>query len=66
VMGALAHLGLGRAYAMQAAAASGAEAQALRAKAREAYQDFLGLWKNADPDVPVYVQAKAEYGKLQK
>ncbi len=66
VMGALAHLGLGRAYAMQAAGASGAEADALKAKAREAYQDFLGLWKNADPDVPVYIQAKAEYEKLQK
>jgi serine/threonine protein kinase/Flp pilus assembly protein TadD len=66
VMGALAHLGLGRAYAMQAAAASGGDADALRAKAREAYQDFLALWKDADADVPVYIQAKAEYGKLQK
>jgi hypothetical protein len=66
VTGALAHLGLGRAYAMQAAAATGADAEALRAKARTAYQDFLALWKNADPDVPVYVQAKAEYEKLQK
>ncbi len=66
VTGALAHLGLGRAYAMQAAGASGGDADALKAKARTAYQDFLGLWKNADPDVPVYVQAKAEYGKLQK
>jgi tetratricopeptide (TPR) repeat protein len=66
VTGALAHLGLGRAYAMQAAAATGTDADALRAKARTAYQDFLGLWKNADPDVPVYVQAKAEYEKLQK
>jgi tetratricopeptide (TPR) repeat protein len=66
VTGALAHLGLGRAYAMQAAAASGGDAEALKAKARTAYQDFLGLWKNADADVPVYVQAKAEYEKLQK
>ncbi len=67
VTGALAHLGLGRAYAMQASAApAGAEADALRAKARTAYQDFLGLWKDADADVPVYVQAKAEYSKLEK
>jgi hypothetical protein len=65
-VGALAHLGLARAYAMQAAAASGTDAGALRAKAREAYQDFLALWKNPDPDVPVYVQAKAEYERLQK
>jgi hypothetical protein len=34
-------------------------------KARAAYQDFLALWKNADPDVPVLIQAKAEYAKLQ-
>jgi hypothetical protein len=66
VTGALAHLGLGRAYATQAAAATGADVEALRAKARTAYQDFLALWKNADADVPVYVQAKAEYEKLQK
>jgi eukaryotic-like serine/threonine-protein kinase len=68
--GALAHLGMARAYAMQAAAASsgaaGGDAEALRAKARTAYQDFLALWKDADADVPVYVQAKAEYAKLAK
>jgi hypothetical protein len=35
------------------------------AKAKVAYQDFLTLWKDADPDVPVLIQAKAEYAKLQ-
>jgi hypothetical protein len=36
-----------------------------QAKAKTAYQDFLTLWKNADPDIPVLQQAKAEYMKLQ-
>jgi len=53
--GALAHLGLGRAYVLQGDTA----------KARAAYQDFLTLWKDADPDVPVLLAAKAEYAKLQ-
>jgi tetratricopeptide (TPR) repeat protein len=52
---ALAKLGLGRAYAMSGDAA----------KARAAYQDFFALWKDADPDIPVLKQAKAEYAKLQ-
>jgi tetratricopeptide (TPR) repeat protein len=51
----LAHLNLGRAYALQGD----------RAKARTAYQDFFAVWKDADPDVPVLVQARAEYSKLQ-
>ena len=51
----LAKLGLGRAYAMTGDAA----------KARAAYQDFLALWKDADPDVPILKEAKAEYAKLQ-
>ena len=34
------------------------------ARARAAYQDFLTLWKDADPDVPILKEAKAEYGKL--
>jgi DNA-binding winged helix-turn-helix (wHTH) protein len=54
-IGALAHLGLGRAYAMQGDTA----------KARAAYQDFLTLWKDADPDIPILLEAKAEYAKLQ-
>ena len=44
---------------------AGTEADAARAKAREAYQDFLTLWKDADPDIPILKQAKAEYAKLQ-
>jgi serine/threonine protein kinase len=54
-IGPLAHLGLGRAIA------AGGEP----AKARTAYQDFLSLWKDADPDIPILKQAKAEYAKLQ-
>ena len=53
-IGALAHLQLGRAYAMQGDTA----------KARAAYQDFLTLWKDADPDIPVLQQAKTECAKL--
>ena len=54
-IGALAHLGLARAYAM------GGDG----AKARSAYQDFLTLWKDADADIPILKQAKAEYARLQ-
>ncbi len=54
-IGALAHLGLARAYALQGDAA----------KARAAYNDFFTLWKDADPDIPILTQAKAEYAKLQ-
>jgi len=52
---ALAHLGLGRSYAVAGD----------KAKAAAAYQDFLALWKDADPDVPILKEAKAEYAKLQ-
>jgi DNA-binding winged helix-turn-helix (wHTH) protein/tetratricopeptide (TPR) repeat protein len=54
-LGALAHLGLARAHAMQGDTA----------KSRAAYQDFLTLWKDADPDIPIFKEAKAEYAKLQ-
>jgi Tfp pilus assembly protein PilF len=54
-IGALAHLGLGRAYALAGD----------NAKAKTAYQDFFALWKNADPDVPILQQAKVEYAKLK-
>src|ERR1700733_3306001 len=54
-IGVLAHLQLGRAYAMSGDTA----------KAKDAYQDFLTLWKDADPDIPILKQAKAEYAKLQ-
>jgi hypothetical protein len=53
--GALARLELGRAYALSGD----------KSKARAAYQDFLTLWKDADPDVPILKEAKAEYAKLQ-
>ncbi|HEX3663171.1 MAG TPA: serine/threonine-protein kinase [Acidobacteriaceae bacterium] len=63
--GALAHLGLARANALQAKNASGADADAARVRALAAYKDFLTLWKSADPEIPVYRQAKDEYAKLQ-
>jgi eukaryotic-like serine/threonine-protein kinase len=61
----LAHLGLARAYALQARSARGAEADAARAKARAAYQDFFTLWKDADPNIPILIAAKSESAKLQ-
>ncbi len=61
----LAHLGLARAYALQARSAHGAEADAARAKARAAYQDFFTLWKDADPNIPILIAAKSESAKLQ-
>jgi eukaryotic-like serine/threonine-protein kinase len=54
-IGALAHLQIARAYAMQGDTA----------KAKAACQDFLTLWKGADPDIPILIAAKAEYAKLQ-
>ncbi|MGO9255897.1 MAG: tetratricopeptide repeat protein, partial [Bryobacteraceae bacterium] len=53
--GALARLGLARAYALQGDTA----------RARAAYQDFLTLWKDADPDIPILKEAQAEYAKLR-
>ncbi len=64
-IGSLAHLGQARAYMLEAQAAQGADADAARAKAKASYQDFLALWKDADPDIPILKQAKAEYAKLQ-
>ena len=58
--GALARLGLARAYALEADTDPAA-----RENARTAYQNFLTLWKDADPDIPIYKQAKAEYAKLR-
>jgi hypothetical protein len=51
---ALAHLGLARALAMQGDTS----------KAKAAYQDFLTLWKDADPDIPILIAAKSEFAKL--
>ena len=55
VTGSLAHLQIGRAYAMHGDST----------KAKAAYQDFLTLWKDADPDIPILKQARAEYAKLK-
>jgi DNA-binding winged helix-turn-helix (wHTH) protein/tetratricopeptide (TPR) repeat protein len=63
--GALAHLGLARANEMQATTLKGADADAARVRALAAYKDFLTLWEDADPDLPILKQAKAEYAKLQ-
>jgi predicted Zn-dependent protease len=54
-IGAVARVGLARAYSMQGETV----------KARAAYEDFFSLWQDADPDVPILKQAKAEYAKLQ-
>jgi eukaryotic-like serine/threonine-protein kinase len=63
--GALAHLGVARANALQARISQGADADAARVRALAAYKDFLTLWKDADPDIPILKQAKAEYAKMQ-
>jgi eukaryotic-like serine/threonine-protein kinase len=64
--GALAKLGLARANALEAkSASSGADADAARVRALAAYKDFLTLWKDADPRIPVFQQAKAEYARLE-
>jgi predicted Zn-dependent protease len=55
ILGALAHLGLARAYAVAKD----------NARARNAYLEFFALWKDADPDIPILQEAKAEYGKLR-
>ncbi len=63
--GALAHLGVARANALQSKASQGADADAARVRALGAYKDFLALWKDADPDIPVLREARAEYARLQ-
>jgi hypothetical protein len=63
--GALAHLGVARANSLQARTSQGADADAARVRALAAYKDFLALWKDADPDIPILKEAKAEYEKLQ-
>jgi serine/threonine protein kinase/tetratricopeptide (TPR) repeat protein len=63
--GALAHLGVARANALQARTSQGADADLARVRALAAYKDFLTLWKDADPDIPILKEAKAEYAKLQ-
>ena len=63
--GALARLGVARTNALRAKNSQGADADVARVRALDAYKDFLTLWKDADPDIPIYRAAKAEYGKLQ-
>jgi hypothetical protein len=63
--GALAHLGVARANALQSRTSQGADADLARTRALAAYKDFLTLWKDADSDIPILKQAKAEYAKLQ-
>jgi len=72
--GALARLGLARAYALEAGvgdaadadrASSPADREAARSRALAAYKDFLTLWKDADNDIPILHQARAEYARLQ-
>jgi hypothetical protein len=54
-----------RANVLQARTSQGADADAARARALAAYKDFLTLWKDADPNIPIMKAAKAEYAKLQ-
>jgi serine/threonine protein kinase/tetratricopeptide (TPR) repeat protein len=63
--GALAHLGVARAIALEAKTSQGADADAARVRALAAYKDFLTLWKDADADIPILKEAKAEYAKLR-
>ncbi len=63
--GALAHLGVARANALESRTSQGADADAARVRGLAAYKDFLTLWKDADPDSPILKEAKAEYAKLQ-
>ena len=62
---ALAHLGVARANALESKTSRGADADAARGRALAAYKDFLTLWKNADSNIPILKEAKAEYARLQ-
>jgi hypothetical protein len=50
---------------LQSRTSQGADADAARLRALASYKDFLTLWKDADPDIPILKEAKAEYAKLQ-
>ena len=62
--GALAHLGLARANALESRTSPASDSAAAHVRALAAYKDFLTLWKDADPDIPILKQARAEYAKL--
>ncbi|MFZ2083500.1 MAG: hypothetical protein WBV26_10075 [Candidatus Sulfotelmatobacter sp.] len=61
----MAHLGVARANSLRSRTWQGADADAARVRALAAYKDFLGLWKDPDPDISILQQAKAENAKLQ-
>ena len=63
--GALAHLGVARANALEARTSHGADSDVARVRALAAYKDFFTLWRNADPDIPILKEAEAEYTKLK-
>jgi len=65
--GSLAHLGVARARALESRnpQVPSADADAARTRALAAYKDFLTLWKDADPGIPILKEAKAEYAKLR-
>ena len=63
--GALARLGVARANALQVKPSQGGDADAARVRALAAYSDFLTLWKDADPDIPILIAAKSECAKLK-
>jgi tetratricopeptide (TPR) repeat protein len=63
--GALTKLGVARANALEARGLTGADADVARRRALAGYKEFLTLWKDADPDVPILKVAKGEYAKLQ-
>jgi tetratricopeptide (TPR) repeat protein len=63
--GSLARLGVGRANVIVAKSSQGADADLARTCALNAYKEFFTLWKDADPDIPILKQAKAEYAKLE-
>jgi len=63
--GALAQLGVARANTLESKTSQGVDADAARVRALAAYKDFFTLWKDADPDVPILQEAKAEYAKLR-
>jgi len=54
-----------RGNALESSTSQGADADAARVRALAAYKDFLVLWKDADPDIPILKDAKSEYAKLQ-
>jgi eukaryotic-like serine/threonine-protein kinase len=60
----MSHLGLARAYALRAQSTRDSDAEADLTKSRAAYKDFLTIWKDADPDIPILKQAEAEYARL--